>query len=255
MKPIHTLLLTLFVCTAAHVPAQDIAHHRSVYADINKKEKSLKASFATLKDEDLQWTLKAWSDGTGVRKIVAKVPGEDGDGFEEFYLEGGKLLFAFRSYTGGDGGKVEDRFYFTGGKMIHWLGADKKPVSKDANFTAEAERLTGNCAKFLKALAGKAAGKDGAGGKEKTGALTTTTGTFLGIEEGDYFHWEMKTAAGEEVSYFILRPDKSVEKVSENPAAYVGRKCTVKWKTTKEKIPEAGGEMEVEQVVSVEWAK
>lgn len=84
-------------------------------------------------------------------------------------------------------------------------------------------------------------------------ALQTTSGTFTGIEEGDYAHWNMKTDKGEEVSYFILKPDASIEKVLENPKPFIGKKCAVKWKASKENIPEAGGKIDLEQVVSVEW--
>lgn len=84
-------------------------------------------------------------------------------------------------------------------------------------------------------------------------AFKTTSGTFTGIEEGDYAHWNMKTEKGEEMSYFILQPDGSIEKVLVNPKSFVGKKCVVKWKASKENIPEAGGKIDVEQVVSVEW--
>jgi hypothetical protein len=63
----------------------------------------------------------------------------------------------------------------------------------------------------------------------------------------------MTTKSGEEVSYFIMRPDDSVEKVTENPEKYIGKKCRVTWKKSTENIPEAGGKMEIEQILSVEW--
>lgn len=86
-------------------------------------------------------------------------------------------------------------------------------------------------------------------------SLQTTFGIFLGIEQGDYAHWKLRKSDGEEVSYFILKPDASIEKVLANSQKYLGKKCQVEWKTTTENIPEAGGKMEVEQVVSVEWLK
>lgn len=81
----------------------------------------------------------------------------------------------------------------------------------------------------------------------------TLEGTFLGIEQGDYFHWKMKTADGEERSFFILKPDESVDKMVDKPEGFVGKKCRITWKTSTENIPEAGGKMEVEQILSVEW--
>lgn len=89
--------------------------------------------------------------------------------------------------------------------------------------------------------------------KEGKATANQTAGTFLGIEEGDYAHWKMKTADGEEVSYFILKPDAAVEKVLENPAKFKGRKCRVSWKESVENIPEAGGKTKIQQILSVEW--
>jgi hypothetical protein len=78
-------------------------------------------------------------------------------------------------------------------------------------------------------------------------------GKLLRIDEGDYFHWVMATADGGEGSSFILKPDATVDKVVEEPAAYVGRRCRITWKASQETIPEAGGKIDVEQVLSVEW--
>jgi hypothetical protein len=94
------------------------------------------------------------------------------------------------------------------------------------------------------------------GGKKaaaSVAAIKTTSGVFTGILEGDYSHWKMTTEKGEEVSYFILKPDASIERALENPKPFIGKKCVVKWKASKENLPEAGGKIEVEQVISVEW--
>lgn len=89
----------------------------------------------------------------------------------------------------------------------------------------------------------------------KAPAVQTTAGVFLGIEQGDYAHWKMRNTDGEEVSYFILKPDASVEAVLANPQKFLGKKCQVSWVATTENLPEAGGRMEVEHVVSVAWVK
>ena len=89
----------------------------------------------------------------------------------------------------------------------------------------------------------------------KTQAAKTTEGTFVRIDEGDYFHFVMADKKGEEVSYFILKGDASVDQVIEEPGKFVGKKCRVHWKASTENIPEAGGKIEIEQIVSVEWLK
>jgi hypothetical protein len=55
--------------------------------------------------------------------------------------------------------------------------------------------------------------------KVKAAKAKTLEGKFLRIDEGDYFHWVMKTADGGERSFFILKPDATVDKVVEEPAA------------------------------------
>ncbi len=83
-----------------------------------------------------------------------------------------------------------------------------------------------------------------------------TEGKFLRIDEGDYFHWVMKDSeSGEEVDYFILKPDASVEAVTDDPDKFVGKKCRVTWKESTENLPEAGGKTDVQQILSVTWTK
>lgn len=88
---------------------------------------------------------------------------------------------------------------------------------------------------------------------EKAAKAKTLEGTFARIDEGDYFHWVMKTPGGEERSFFIIKPDASVDKVVEAPETYVGKKCRITWQAGKQDIPEAGGKIDIEQILSVEW--
>lgn len=256
------MMKTSFLCFAAvliltQMQAQDdTAHHRAVYQEINEKAAASKPVKATHKDDPIVFELQGWTDGKELRKIVSIVPGEDGDGSEEYYLENGQPLFVFRRYNdiNQDTGKVlarhEDRFYFKEGKLFKWLDTAKKPVKTTSeDFMAEAERLASNARSFIAAFKGKGVATT------KPPATQTAIGTFLGIEEGDYAHWQMKRDDGKEISFFILRPDSSVEKVLENPKAYQGKKCRIQWKASTEKIPEAGGDIKVEQILSVEWIK
>jgi hypothetical protein len=249
----QSLYAFLFLAMASPILAQDDAkHHRAVYAETNDNLKSYKRVKTVFRDGELEFELESWWDKDKVRRIDSKVPGEDGDGSEEYYIEDGKLLFAFRYYramSAEEGAKrvlVEDRFYFKDGAMFKWIGTDKKLVPKeDEVFEIERERLTTNLASFLSALEQKMA---------PVGAVIQTVGTFKGIEQGDYGHWNMADSEGKEISFFILQPDESVDKALADPDAFVGKKCTVKWKKSKEDIPEAGGVIEVEQILSVEWS-
>lgn len=235
--------------TGALQGQDDTAMQRKVYAEINAKAGKMKQEKATAEVDGLGFDLKAWRDGKEVRKIVARVPGEDGDGSEEYYFQGGALVFVFRQYEaaaedGKKGAQVEDRFYLKDGSLFKWLGSDKKAVSPDTEeFKFEAQRLEELSPIFVKAL----------NKKPMAAAAVEMAGVFLGIEEGDYAHWRMKNEKGEEVSFFILQPEPSIEAVMENPEKFAGKRCRVTWKKSMETIPEAGGKMEVEQVFGVKW--
>ena len=82
-------------------------------------------------------------------------------------------------------------------------------------------------------------------GSPKTGS---TEGIFVGIEQGDYAHFLIKDKKGQNDSFIILRPDKSVQTYLDNPAKLKGHKVRVHWK--EQTIPEAGGLMKT--VVKVE---
>jgi len=239
----------IFAGTGVLQAQDDTTMHRKVYAEINAMAGKMKQVKATAEVDDLGFDLKAWRDGKEVRKIVARVPGEDGDGSEEYYFQGGTLVFVFRQYEaaaedGKKGVQMEDRFYLKDGSLFKWLGSDKKAVSPDSeDFKFEAQRLEELSPIFVKAL----------DEKPVAAAAVEMTGVFLGIEEGDYAHWRMKNEKGGEVSFFILQPEPSVEAVMENPEKFAGKRCRVTWKKSMETIPEAGGKMEVEQVFGVKW--
>ncbi len=248
-----TIVASLFV-TASAFAQKETAHHRAVYDAINKAEGSMQKVKATHKDEPTEFALTGYLQDGEVKKIVS-LCGDDGSGPVEYYLEGEQPLFVYSTWykmtdSGKKGPLVEERLYFKDGEIFKWLTTEKPaPVFHGEDYQATTEMHITNCAAFVAALKkadGKSAGKAQAAGK-------VIEGTFTGIEEGDYFHWNMKTKSGEDASFFIMRPDDSVEKVTENPDKYVGKKCRVTWKKSTENIPEAGGKMEIEQILSVEW--
>lgn len=89
--------------------------------------------------------------------------------------------------------------------------------------------------------------------KPKAAKEQRLEGTFVRIDEGDYFHWVMKSKSGEEQSFFIFKSHASIDAVIDSPEAYVGKKCRIFWKKSTEDIPEAGGKMEIDQILRVEW--
>ena len=73
------------------------------------------------------------------------------------------------------------------------------------------------------------------------GATGIAEGTFVGIEQGDYAHFQIKDKNGHPNSFIILRADKSVQSYLDNPAILKGRQVRVRWE--EQMIPEAGGKM------------
>jgi len=233
------VFLLAFACVAdADV---DTAHHKAVYAQINDSEASFRKVTTSSRDESGRISLTGWLDGGEVQKIVAK-PGCMG-GTDEYYLENEEPLFVFSTYEK-TGKAVEERIYFDSGRIVKWLTTDKAaPVIHGEDYESQAAYLNEHCTDFVAALKGKVAGKEAQSFK----------GVFLGIEQGDYAHWNMRATDGREISLFILRPGSSVSKVLDNPEAFAGRKCRVTWKQSAENIPEAGGNLQVEHILNVEW--
>lgn len=229
------------VLAAGSVCAQeDTAAQRALYARVEKGLGSYEK--VTAKGPEGE-ALTGWLDGGELVKVAAT---EKGGTREEFFLDGGKLVFVYREWKKA-GARVEERLYFNDEGIFKWLTTEKDaPLLHGEDYAATAESLAGRCVAYGSALAGGAEAGAGSG---------VTEGKFLRIEEGDYFHWVMQEQGGGEVSFFLLKPDKSVEQVVEEPGKFTGRKCRVTWKDTTEFLPEAGRKVDVRQVLSVEWLK
>ena len=80
-----------------------------------------------------------------------------------------------------------------------------------------------------------------------------TDGTFAGIEQGDYAHFlvKVKERKGAQESFFILRPDKSVQSYLDNPTKLKGRRVRLYWEERNENIPEGGGKQQIKVVTRV----
>jgi hypothetical protein len=235
---------------------EDTAHHRKVYQSINDATSKSKPVKATFKDEPLIWDLQGWKQEGQIVKILAEAVAEDGGGKEEYYYEKGEVIFVYRTYNQhGANGKpfrVEDRFYFKGGKLWKWLGMDKQPVTEPKeDINAEEGRLKLNAVNFINAF--KTSPKWDGKTKPVASPVQSQEGTFLKLEQGDYFYWTMRLADKSEVTYWLLRPDESLEAVIQSPTKFAGKKCRVQWQRKLENLPEAGGKLEVNQILSVEW--
>jgi hypothetical protein len=82
-----------------------------------------------------------------------------------------------------------------------------------------------------------------------------TVGTFIEIEQGDYFYFKIKPENGDEKSLMVLKGDDTYEKIAANPDKFKGAKVKVTWEAKKQNIPEAGGEMDIEEYIKAEILK
>lgn len=245
MKFALTFLLLLSLASSLRA-GDETARHRELYNQINKDAPSLAKVSATVMTDDGNVRLTGWIGDGEVRKILA----ESGAEVTEYYLDNEKPAFVFLVTTHDNPArKTEERIYFDAdGPIFRWLNTDKDaPIMHAEDYAAFGELLMANAARFSAAL------------REKQGAPASASGTravegqFLGVEEGDYAHWKMRTASGDDVSFFLLRPDAALERVLADPQEYEGRRCRATIKQSTEDIPEAGGSMEIEQIVGVEW--
>lgn len=236
MKPLILLLLVVLPAAAA-----DTSYHKRIYREINAM--AMSEASGQGKDHSGQVVrLKGGLRDGEVRKIVATGP----DTTTEFYLVDERPVFVFVATRKVDGRPVqrEERIYLEDGAIVEWLNTDKSaPVLHGEDYAAFAEALKRDAKAFVGALKN---------GGTKAGGTHSVEGTFVGIEEGDYFHWKMRSG-GKESSYFIMSPDESVQRVLQDPEEYAGRKCRLRVRTSEELIPEAGEKMKVSQVLSVEW--
>lgn len=232
----------------------DTAHHRKVYAEINGKTAAYQKTEREFTEENTEVTVTGWSEKGELRKLSVLLLSGDGRALEEYCLEDGQPLFIYTVVTTKElvSGKVvdriEDRYYFKGKRLIKWLSDDQQQVDPDSiEFSEAEETLLKDFKQFAKLLSAEKA--------PQPGAAAQVEGVFKGIEQGDYFHWNMTNEEGEDISFFILKGGGAVDDAIENPEAFIGRLCRVSYRISIEDIPEAGGKMEISQITGVEWVK
>lgn len=113
-----------------------VKHIREVCA---ATEKTLKGSKQVKREIIGQSTeggeLTAYLRGAEVVKLEALYLGETGKATEEYYLEGGRVVFVLRvdstydkPLSGVVKSRTEERFYFADEKLVRWLDEKQQPV-------------------------------------------------------------------------------------------------------------------------------
>lgn len=278
--------MAVLAAMAAPALAQDdVSAQQAIYKQVEKHLAACKKVDGNAMTGEV---LNGWINPDGcLVKLVAISTGRT----EEYYAgPDGKLAYIHLNWGDDDGHRVDERIYLTPTTIAKWLANGEEDTTMSpqevresfANFQKnfasycrdlapgesaaapaatpaeqpDAQPATAPAAASASEDSGTFASAGKGGGEIKGSTLNVTEGKFLRLDEGDYYHWVMKDSeSGEEVSYFIIKPDASVEAVVDNPEKYVGKKCRVTWKESTENLPEAGGKQDIEQVLSVTWAK
>jgi len=251
------LVALLSLAGAAFAASDPTAEHKRVYQEVNDNLAGMeqKAFQLDMPDDPVPAEVTAWSDDGDVRKLRIVYPGDHGDTTDEFYFEGndagGQLLFVYerietQAVDGSNASSRENRYYFRDGKLFRWLDGDRQQVSPKSEDFARAEQ------DLLDISEAALAEADGANGGKHPVATDAqqATGTFAGIEQGDYAYLKLNVN-GEERSFMILDTDAAIDKLVNDPDAYMGKEITVSWQSSEEDIPEAGGKTEVDKVLTV----
>jgi len=81
----------------------------------------------------------------------------------------------------------------------------------------------------------------------------TTIGTFVNLEEGDYYYIHVKDENKKETSFTLWRAYEGAADLNvDNWKSVVGKKIKVKWEEKMEDIPEDGEKILVKKVLGVE---
>jgi hypothetical protein len=129
---------------------------RQRYAEVERELKQCRQVKRDLPGESAEGgELTGYFKETALRKLAARFYGESGQALEEYYFWEGQLFFVLRSesrYTrplsGDVQSKTEERFYFEAGKMIQWLGPDKKAMAIDPEAQERGRELLAQARKF-----------------------------------------------------------------------------------------------------------
>src|SRR4028119_1917311 len=132
-------------CGHAAEPA--IEAIRAQYARVNRELKRCTQGKSNLEGYSTAGgTLTAYFRNLSPRKLVAQFYGETGRATEEYYFWNNRLFFVIRRESRYDKpfgivqSTTENRYYFTGGKLIRWVDERKNSISTASPKAQQRER-------------------------------------------------------------------------------------------------------------------
>ena len=249
------LLVLAGLCLIPSGMAQQAATPAQIFVEVNRDlngYKSLEHAYEVKEGEE-PFEAKAWFSGGVFRRIKASQKAEGSVLTRDFYYDPeGALRFALASLAletkdAKPARLVEERFDFENGKLVRYLGPDKQPVAKaDKNFAEMETALVEMSQDLIERIEGSTAYAGMIGEDAPKAAAGTvfgagySDGTFAGTEQGDYLHLDIEQADGGIETFFVIKPDASLEPILKDVAASKGTKLRVHWTEKMQDIPEAG---------------
>ena len=89
--------------------------------------------------------------------------------------------------------------------------------------------------------------------KKSTSDIHVTIGTFLLIEDGDYYQLHMKDENKKEASFYFWQAYEGADQLNVgNWKSVKGEKIKVTWQDSKEKNPESGKEVAIKKILAID---
>ena len=170
------LLFFFFFCLAIAGAAQSVKSNiavkdtvmeaklrsiRNVYSTVNRESKSMRVVTADVPDKSAEGGVsRKFYTGKELRKLVIQLYGETGRFTGEYYFNDAKICFyytleeRYNSSIAVPGNKVtskkEDRFYFSAGKLIYWIG-DGGKIQPSVGYTSREKEIMAELGTYLPA--------------------------------------------------------------------------------------------------------
>lgn len=254
--PALLLAAALLAGQGAAFAQPDTAYAREVVAEVNGKLASLEQAAFSAQRRNVEYrsAVKAWRDGSGVRKLEVTDLDDSGSVVTEYYYRDGALVFAYVAVKGfNDAGRevtrVEQREYYRDGRLFHWLGGlEKMPIpATDPGFARESKERLAASAFYAEAAKAAFAQPD----TVRVGnTIKRTTGKVVSLTPGDVAcYLELEDAKGarftEMADFDLCRQE----------AALVGRTVSLSYVVASVASPKCQGDPNCRQTERVPLVK
>jgi hypothetical protein len=179
--------------------------------------------------------------------MLVEIPDDHGAQLTSFYYAPNGLVLIrdeiiTEAIDGSSRSSRESRHAFENDRMVQWRDADDTLVTPDdpTYGTVETDLLTASSV-WLNRMDERAAEK---------GPVQWVDGVFQGFEEGDYVYLLLEVD-GELQSFMVRQVDEAVDILMADPDSHIGQTISIGWRTAMEDIPEAGGRISVDSLVTV----